>query len=81
MESAEKVITGFSHAGIGVQIMGFTGFPSETYAEAMDSIEFLNRMRAHWVFGGLGEFQLTAGSMIAKEPERFGITHLRTAFG
>lgn len=68
-----RVVRAFSTAGIGVQIMGFTGFPTETYEEAMDSIRLLEELREHWVFGGLGEFELTAGAIVAKQPERFGL--------
>lgn len=61
-------------AGIGVEMMGFTGFPSETFDESLESINFLKRNREYWTFGGMGEFLLTAGSMIAKEPSKYGIT-------
>ncbi|WFE22194.1 radical SAM protein [Solwaraspora sp. WMMD937] len=65
-------------AGIGVQMMGFTGFPTETSAEALESIDFLVDNRDLWTFGGLGEFKLTPGAIIAKDPDRFGITNVRS---
>jgi len=73
-----RVVRDFSTAGIGVQIMGFTGFPTETYEEAMDSIRLLEELREHWVFGGLGEFQLTAGAIVARQPQRFGLVSVST---
>lgn len=68
-----RTIGAMSRAGIGVQMMGFTGFPSETAAEAMESVEFLRSHRDQWTFGGLGTFMLTAGAIVAKDTERFGL--------
>jgi radical SAM superfamily enzyme YgiQ (UPF0313 family) len=64
-------------AGIGVQMMGFTGFPTETFEEARESIDFLTDNRELWAFGGLGEFVLTPGAIVAKDPARFGISNVR----
>jgi hypothetical protein len=57
--------------------MGFTGFPTETAAEAQQSIDFLLDNRDLWTFGGLGDFVLTSGAIVAKQPERFGVTDVR----
>ncbi len=64
-------------AGIGVQVMGFTGFPTETLEEARDSISFLTETRDLWTFGGLGQFVLTPGAIVARDPARFGISNVR----
>ncbi len=64
-------------ADIGIQMMGFTGFPTETLEEARDSISFLTETRDLWTFGGLGEFVLTPGAIVAREPARFGISNVR----
>jgi anaerobic magnesium-protoporphyrin IX monomethyl ester cyclase len=72
-----QTIEAMHAADIGVQVMGFTGFPTETFAEAKESIDFLAQTRDLWAFGGLGEFVLTPGSIVAREPERFGIANLR----
>lgn len=58
---------------IGVQMMGFTGFPTETPEEALETYEFLLRHDDYWTIAGIGSFVLTGGSMIAKQPSRFGI--------
>lgn len=76
-ERVLETIRNLTAAGIGVQMMGFTGFPTETYAEAMESVDFLDEHRDLWTFGGLGEFQLTPGAIVAKEPDRFGLSDLR----
>ncbi|MFC7478886.1 B12-binding domain-containing radical SAM protein [Luedemannella flava] len=73
----KQTITAMTKAGIGVQMMGFTGFPTETRDEALDSINFLLDNRDLWTFGGLGDFVLTPGAIVAKQPDRFGISNLR----
>jgi len=72
-----QTITSMTKADIGVQMMGFTGFPTETAAEGRESIDFLTANRDLWTFGGLGQFMLTSGSIVAKQPERFGVTGIR----
>jgi anaerobic magnesium-protoporphyrin IX monomethyl ester cyclase len=74
-----RTVQAMHEAGIGVQMMGFTGFPTETFEEAKDSIDFLTETRDLWVFGGLGEFILTSGAIVAKDPARFGISNVRPA--
>ncbi|WP_169834329.1 radical SAM protein [Paenibacillus donghaensis] len=77
VDRLQETIQMFSEAGIGVQIMGFTGFPTETVDDALSSVDFLQHNSRHWTFGGLGQFVLTKGAIIAKEPERFGILDIR----
>ena len=74
-----RTIQAMHAAGVGVQVMGFTGFPTETLEEARDSIDFLADTRDLWAFGGLGEFVLTSGAIVAKDPARFGIANVRPA--
>jgi anaerobic magnesium-protoporphyrin IX monomethyl ester cyclase len=73
----KQTITAMHAAGIAVQMMGFTGFPTETFTEARDSIDFLADNRELWTFGGLGSFVLTPGAIVAKEPARFGVANMR----
>jgi|GEM_PF-1771135 len=63
----------FRQNGIAVQMMGFTDFPSETEAEALESIEFLAAHRDTWTVAGLGEFTLTPGAIVAMRPADFGL--------
>jgi anaerobic magnesium-protoporphyrin IX monomethyl ester cyclase len=63
----------FHDHDIAVQMMGFTGFPSETAAEALESVAFLEAHRDKWVVAGLGEFVLTPGAIVAMRPADFGI--------
>ena len=75
------ILQSFHEAGIGVQMMGFTGFPTENLDEAMDSVRFLESNRNCWTFGGLGKFVLTPGAQVALHPERFGIHSLHARAG
>ncbi|AIQ58712.1 B12-binding domain-containing radical SAM protein [Paenibacillus borealis] len=77
VDRLQETIQMFSEAGIGVQIMGFTGFPTETVDDALSSVHFLQQNSRYWTFGGLGQFVLTKGAIIAKEPERFRIQDIR----
>jgi len=81
VDSVRKIVRSFAAAGTSVQIMGFTGFPTETYDEAMDSIRVLNDLRSQWVFGGLGKFTLTAGAIVAKQPDRFRVKKIGPRLG
>ncbi|GAC1571141.1 MAG: hypothetical protein NVS3B7_00850 [Candidatus Elarobacter sp.] len=63
----------FHHNRIAVQMMGFTGFPSETEAEALESVTFLSEHREHWNIAGLGRFVLTPGAIVATRPHDFGV--------
>lgn len=67
------ILEQLAEAGIGAEMMGFTGFPSETPEEARETFEFLIRHRSLWTLAGVGEFVLTQGSIVARQPERFGI--------
>jgi anaerobic magnesium-protoporphyrin IX monomethyl ester cyclase len=72
-----QTIEAMHAAGIGVQVLGFTGFPTETFEEAKESVDFLVETRDLWTFGGLGDFVLTPGAIVAREPDRFGISNVR----
>jgi anaerobic magnesium-protoporphyrin IX monomethyl ester cyclase len=77
----ERTMTAMTKAGIGVQMMGFTGFPTETREEALESVNFLREHEDLWTFGGLGDFMLTPGAIVAKAPDRFGIANVRPIEG
>lgn len=72
-----QTIEAMHAADIGVQMMGFTGFPTETFEEAKQSIDFLVETSDLWTFGGLGDFVLTPGAIIARDPARFGVSNAR----
>lgn len=67
------VLAELARNGIAAQMMGFTGFPTETRAEALATYEFLQHHEKLWTTSGIGVFALTPGSIVAKDPGRFAI--------
>ncbi|WP_329134484.1 radical SAM protein [Streptomyces sp. NBC_01476] len=67
------VLTELARNGIAAQMMGFTGFPTESETEALATYEFLQDHEKLWTTAGIGVFNLTPGSIVAKDPDRFGI--------
>lgn len=79
--SVDATLHNLHAAGICVQIMGFTGFPGETPEEAEQTFAYLEANPELWSLAGVGEFVLTAGSIVAKKPLEFGITTINYASG
>jgi len=77
----KETIKNYRQAGIGVVMMAFKGFPTETFEEAMDSINFLVDNQENWDIGGLGTFVLTSESIVAKRPEAYGLYDVRRKEG
>jgi len=74
-----ETMKNFSNAGVAVQLMAFTDFPTETPAEKKETFDFIKTYDDYWATGGMGTFLLTGTSMIAKDPEKFGIKVIETA--
>lgn len=70
------VLGQLSSAGIGCQMMGFIGFPGETREEARRTFTFLLDHREVWTLAVIGDFELTSGSIVAKQPSRFGVDRM-----
>jgi anaerobic magnesium-protoporphyrin IX monomethyl ester cyclase len=68
----------FSNAGIAVQLMAFSDFPTETAEEKAETAKFVALHQEHYSAGGIGAFLLTGTSMIAKNPAQYGITVVDT---
>lgn len=73
-----ETMKNFAEAGVAVQLMAFTDFPTETEAERRETFNFIERNKDYWSTGGMGTFLLTGTSIIAKNPERFGIKVVET---
>lgn len=67
------VIDNLAEAGVAVEAMCFTEFPTETHREAVETLAFIDGRRAGIALYIVGEFGLTHGSLVAQEPSRFGI--------
>lgn len=68
-----QVIQNLSRAGIAVEAMCFSDFPTETFREAMETIRFVRGVAPDLALFILGRFDLTYGSIIAQRPADFGI--------
>lgn len=68
----------FASAGIACQLMAFTDFPTETPEEKQATHQFIQETKPYWSAGGLGTFLLTGAAIIARKPEKFGITLVET---
>jgi hypothetical protein len=53
--------------------MCFTDFPTETFDEAMATLRFLEEQAPHIAAFIVGQFELTHGSRVAREPSHFGL--------
>ena len=73
-----ETMKNFASAGVAVQLMAFTGFPTETPEEEHETRQFVRDHADYWSAGGLGQFLLTGTSIIARNPEQFGITIIET---
>lgn len=73
-----ETMKNFASAGVAVQLMAFTDFPTETPAEKKETFDFVEINKEYWSTGGMGTFLLTGTAMIAKNPEKFGIKLLET---
>src|SRR5207253_4846418 len=73
VEVVGDVIDHLASAGIAAEAMCFTGFPTESYDEALETLQFLGERREQVAAFIVGEFDLTHGALVAQAPERFGI--------
>jgi hypothetical protein len=73
VEVVSDVIDRLSGAGIAAEAMCFTDFPTETYDEALATLDFLDERHDKVAVYIVGEFGLTHGSLVAQSPEKFGI--------
>ncbi|MGE5340128.1 MAG: B12-binding domain-containing radical SAM protein [Candidatus Omnitrophota bacterium] len=80
-EIAAEVIQNLSDAGIGVQVMSFTNFPTETGDEALETIAFITGNKEYISLFTFGDFELLPGSKVFKNPQKYGIKNVRYGDG
>ena len=66
-----------SKHGVWNHVMGFFGFPGETYEDSKSSMQFLEDNREHVHSIGFGTFDLTKYSPVMKNAEKFGVTYTK----
>jgi anaerobic magnesium-protoporphyrin IX monomethyl ester cyclase len=72
-DDVRSVIQALSGAGVAVEAMCFSDFPTETYREAMETVRFVRGVAKDLSLFILGRFDLTHGSLVAQKPGDFGI--------
>jgi radical SAM family protein len=80
-DQLEQVVGDFTDFGIPVQLMGFTGFPGETPAQAQITFDVASRLSNIAATVALGKFGLTPGADVAKNPDLYNIEVLYTSNG
>lgn len=73
IEVVGDVVDRLAGAGIAAEAMCFTDFPTESHAEALATLDFIEGRRDRIAVYIVGEFGLTHGSLVAQTPDRFGI--------
>jgi hypothetical protein len=68
-----EVMSRLARAGVAVEAMCFTDFPTETLDEGLDTVRLLDELRDDVALYIVGEFDLTEGALVAKDPARFGV--------
>ena len=63
--------------GVWNHVMGFFGFPGETYEDAKSSMLFLESSKEHIHSIGFGTFDLTKYSPVIKNADKFGVAYSR----
>jgi hypothetical protein len=73
VDDIERVIVNLSEAGMAIEAMCFSDFPTETYREALATVRLITRLEPHLSLFIMGQFDLTHGSLVAQKPGEFGI--------
>ena len=76
-----KAMRNLARAGIAAELMCFTDFPTETFDEAMATLRFLDEQAPHVAAFIVGQFELTHGSRVAREPAHFGLSEIWSVQG
>ncbi|MCR4292449.1 MAG: B12-binding domain-containing radical SAM protein [Candidatus Kuenenia sp.] len=72
-----KMLKISSNAGIWNHVMGFFGFPGESYEDAQQTIQFLEKNKEFVHSIGFGTFDLCKYAPVTKENDTFGITYYK----
>jgi anaerobic magnesium-protoporphyrin IX monomethyl ester cyclase len=73
VEAVKDAVVHLSGAGVAVEAMCFSDFPTERYDEAMQTVRFVESLGDELSLFILGQFDLTHGSLVAQKPGDFGI--------
>lgn len=81
LDTVRAAIRSTAAAGIAAEAMVFTDFPTETAAEALETMALLDELGESISLFMCGTFGLTSGSAVARDPASFGIQEIWTVAG
>jgi len=73
VETVRQAIRHLAGAGIGVEAMAFTDFPTESAAEALATVRFIAAEEEQLALFICGTFDLAKGSRVARTPGDYGV--------
>jgi hypothetical protein len=73
VETFAEVLRNCSSVGLPTAVQCMLSFPSETAAEAEETVRFLLEYQRHISMVNLADFSPVIGSPVMKDPDRFGI--------
>jgi hypothetical protein len=73
VSTVRSTIHHLAQAGLAVEAMCFTDFPTERYHEALATLHFLDELHEEVALYIVGEFDLTHGALVAQRPHEFGL--------
>lgn len=74
IETMRKILKIASDSGIKNAVFIITDFPTETYQEALDTVNFLSENKKYFDIIILYEYRLSKFSQMAKNPQKYNIT-------
>ena len=76
VEQMRSAIKNLAQAGIAAEAMCFTGFPTESFSDAMATLSFIEKLQDRIGLFICGRFGLCHGSLVALNPEKYGIVSI-----
>lgn len=73
VDDVAGAVANLAAAGVAVEAMCFTDFPTESYREALATLRFVEEHRDALALFICGEFDLVHGAAVARRPADFGI--------
>ncbi len=74
-EVIQRSLEASSMHGVWNHVMGFFGFPGETFEDAKTTVRFLENNKEHVHSIGFGTFDLSKYSPVLKNAKKFGVTY------
>jgi hypothetical protein len=76
IDDLRRAVENLASAGIAVEAMAFSGFPTESAREALATLRMIEQLGGSIALFMFGEFTLTHGATVARDPQRYGIEAL-----